>query len=393
MLNVATYGLVNANAKWQRHSDTTFINLGLKTVAYIPQLFYLRIDTVSSLVVVKIVDDFLVGGTNHAKNYFLEKLSSVYVLGTITHLPGRCLFYGLQLTQNDDFSIHVDADNKLLGLTPHTLGRSRRKESADDLNDLELFHFNSVNGSIGFVGVHASPIASYVSSYLQQVRNSTTVHDLTLQCSMLRRLYQLGSNSVYKRPVLGYLQLSVLVFSDAGRAKERGQLEFLCGLLLGELKKGSVFHVLSWSSHLSKRPAKSIGSAEVLAAGSAIDEGILTSSALHVLLNAFIPVIIAVDSKYLFDSLSSCHVPEDKAIRADVQLIRYYFETKKIQKMIWIPGSLNLADPLSKMDSRLSDALQLFYLTVLYPLTSLGPKSALQTTTSDESQPTSKGGM
>lgn len=41
LLNVATYGLVNANAKWQQHSDSTFIRLGLKTIAYIPQLFYL----------------------------------------------------------------------------------------------------------------------------------------------------------------------------------------------------------------------------------------------------------------------------------------------------------------------------------------------------------------
>lgn len=97
----------------------------------------------------------------------------------------------------------------------------------------------------------------------------------------------------------------------------------------------------------------------MLAAGSAIDESILISSALGVLLKAEIPVIVVVDSKDLFDSLTSCHVPEDKCIRADVQLIRYYFETQKVNKMLWIPGSLNLAHPLTKKDSRLTDALQL----------------------------------
>lgn len=60
-----------------------------------------------------------------------------------------------------------------------------------------------------------------------------------------------------------------------------------------------------------------------------------------------------VDSKDLFDSLTTCHVPEDNAIRADVQLIRYNFETHHVDRLLWIPGSLNLSDVLTKKDSKL----------------------------------------
>lgn len=351
---------MNANVKWQKHSDDTFLKLGLQSTVYVPQLFYKKVNQHIVLVVIKIVHDILTGGREPFKSQFIAKLSGVYKLGTITHLPGSCLFYGLQLIQDEKFFVTIHADQKLDGITPHHTSHFRRKQAEDDLNAMEQFHYNSVNGSIGFIGVHASPIAAFVFSYLQQKRNSAKVCDIAIQRSMLKKLCTIGSVSSYTRPELGsQLQLSVLVFCDAARPSDYGQLGTLGGLLLGQLQKGSLFHVLFWNSSLSKRPVKSIASAEVLAAGRGIDEGILVSLALSLLLSTYVPVIIAVDSKDLYESLSSCHVPEDKSIRGDVQLIRYYFETRQISHMVWLPGSLNLADPLTKKDSRLEACLQL----------------------------------
>ena len=360
LLTVATYGLVNANAKWQMHSDQTLINLGLSTLIYVPQLFYKEDKGRLVLVVIKLTDDILVAGYDQEKKRFINDLSSSYDLGTITHLPGICWFFGLEFSQTVDFMIQVHANAKLNKLVPHSIPRIRRKEIDSQLNSIESFHFNSLNGSIGFIGVHALPSAAFTSSYLQQIRNKLTVHDLALQGSMIKKLQRLGSVSTYLSPCSGSHQMSVLVFADAARPNGSGQLGILSGLLIGDFEESSVFHVLSWYSRLSKRPTKSIGSAEVLAAGMAVHEGILISSAFSRLLNANIPVIIAVDSKDVFDSLTSCHVPEDKSIRGDVQLIRHYFETKRIHRVIWIPGSLNIADPLTKKDSNLSDSLQVF---------------------------------
>ncbi len=38
-LNVAAYGLVNANAKWQNQSDALLAECGLRQLAFMPQLF------------------------------------------------------------------------------------------------------------------------------------------------------------------------------------------------------------------------------------------------------------------------------------------------------------------------------------------------------------------
>ena len=105
------------------------------------------------------------------------------------------------------------------------------------------------------------------------------------------------------------------------------------------------------------------------------------SSALSNLLGTEILVIVAVDSRDLFDSLTSCHVPEDKSIRGDLQLIRYYFETKKIHRVVWIPGSLNLANLLTKRNSVLSDSLQLLLFEGRLPFSFSASQSRIPTPT------------
>ena len=132
----------------------------------------------------------------------------------------------------------------------------------------------------------------------------------------------------------------------------------LCGILFGEMNRGSVFHVLSWRSNISKHPVKSIVSAETFAASAALDEALLVSSAFLVILKTAIPTTLIVDSKDLFDSLSPCHVSEDRSIRANVQLIKYFYATKQLDRVIWIPGFKSLGNPLTKKDSPLTDVLQ-----------------------------------
>ena len=158
------------------------------------------------------------------------------------------------------------------------------------------------------------------------------------------------------------------MFADAGRPSSHGQLGFIGGLLIGKLKAGSTAHTISWSSHLSNRPVKSIASAEVLAAGCAMDEGKIISDSYTKLLGVRVHLHVFVDSKDLFNSLSTCRVPEDKSIRGDIALLRYNYETQHVNKIIWIPGSTNLSDPLTKKDSPLKHPLQLMLFSGELPI-------------------------
>ena len=74
-----------------------------------------------------------------------------------------------------------------------------------------------------------------------------------------------------------------------------------------------------------------------------------------------IELLNALDSKDLFETLSTCRNSIDRSIRADVSVIRYEFETHKVNRIIWIPGKLNLEDTLTKTNSPLVDPLQLMF--------------------------------
>ncbi len=122
---------------------------------------------------------------------------------------------------------------------------------------------------------------------------------------------KLGTSISYLRPENGSYNVSVLIFADASHRSDHGQLAFLFGLLFGGFASGSVFHVCSWSSRKSRRPVTSTASAETLAAGEAIDEGKVIVRAFEDLFGFKIQLSIAIDSKDLFTTLSTCRLASD----------------------------------------------------------------------------------
>jgi len=360
LLLAATYGLVNANAKWQEHSDHFLSSIGYKQLSYIPQLFYITESSKLVSAAVKVVDDVLMAGNLDRLKQIVEKVKCSYELGTVVYGPGVFQFFGLTVIQSDDLTVQLHANDKINACEAFPIDRQRRKQVDAPLNKLENSSYRSLNSSLGWIGVAISPFCAHAASYLQQKGPTPTVGDLITQINMLRSLKKLGTTVTFNRPSMkGSYAISLVVFADASRKQDHGQLGMLSGLLFGELSEGSTVHVLSWSSRKSKRPVKSIASAETLAVGEAIDEGKLLRNAFERLLNIEIELVIILDSKDLFDTLSTCRNATDRSIRADVNVIRFEFETRAVSRMIWTTGATNLADPLTKHNSPLTQALEL----------------------------------
>ena len=95
--------------------------------------------------------------------------------------------------------------------------------------------------------------------------------------------------------------------------------------------------------------------------------------------------VVAVDSKDLFTTPSTCRSATDRSIRADVSVIHYAFETHNVNGMLWIPGSVNLADTFTKPDSPLCQPLQLLMQPVKYLSTSQRQRAVLLSSSPDDS--------
>lgn len=121
LLVVAAYGLVNASPKWKKQSDDAFIQLGLQPIAEIPQLFTILKEGELVLLVYKIVDDFFMTGTDTALRDFIATLNNKLTLGEVVHGPGTLRFFGMNIIQNDDYSISIHPDSKINQLEPYLI--------------------------------------------------------------------------------------------------------------------------------------------------------------------------------------------------------------------------------------------------------------------------------
>ncbi len=135
-----------------------------------------------------------------------------------------------------------------------------------------------------------------------------------------------------------------------------------------EFLKGAHISCSSLGIPEIKTSVNSFGSAKILPASSAIDEGNILVKAYEELLNVHIDMLVAVDSKDLSGTLSTCRNATDRSIRADVSALRYEFEIRNISRMIRVAGKLNLADPLTKPSSPLCNSLQILMYSSAIPM-------------------------
>ena len=157
LLLTAAYGLVNANAKWQEHSDQFLHSIGFKQISYILQLFYIREDSDLVSVAVKVVDDILFSGELRHLKMIVATVQSTYELGTVVYGPGTFQFFGLIVIQSEDFNIQIHADHRIASCEAYPISRQLRKQIEETLSQLEKSSYFSLNSSLGWIGVAASP--------------------------------------------------------------------------------------------------------------------------------------------------------------------------------------------------------------------------------------------
>lgn len=87
----------------------------------------------------------------------------------------------------------------------------------------------------------------------------------------------------------------------------------MASLVLEDQSLGSIFYLLSWSSHRAEWPVRSIGAAEVLAAIDGIDKFRMLTRISSGLCGVQVPLIVALDSKNLFSSTSTQRQSIDRA--------------------------------------------------------------------------------
>lgn len=128
-------------------------------------------------------------------------------------------------------------------------------------------------------------------------------------------LIEIWYNVYFQEIFRSTYHLNVVIFSDAARTGEKGQLGFIGGLMFVDLKQGYVFDMHTWGSHLATSLTISTGSAGIVAFFEAITEEQVITGAYQALFCISVHLCSIADSKDLSSTFSIYGVYEDKSSR------------------------------------------------------------------------------
>ena len=163
------------------------------------------------------------------------------------------------------------------------------------------------------------------------------------------------------------------VTSDAAYKKETEDGYSLRGTLFlrGEGNDQSSFpqntavHILDWACRSQRHVTRSTFSAELLSAGDAIDQGMLTSHMLYELEHGpismqearnkrmqggYVPTALYLDAKSVYAAIIATFIkpPAEKSLLCHIQYIRELLDKGIIQYLFWIDTRDMTADGLTK---------------------------------------------
>ena len=353
------YGVGEAGRQWQLTSDDFLIDLGLEQVYALPQCFIKRCGGKLVLIVGKVVDDFLVAGTPTEIDWILCKIRARSTVGSEASAPQLIRFNGATIEQARDFSIRLSMEEFKRSINPLNITRERRKQAEQHTTAAEKTDFLSLAGKMNWLGHTAAPQYAFAASYLQQHTDDLRVRHLAMANGLLRELKHVVPIIVFGRPS-GPTLAKLNVFADAAFPKAAGgtqpQTGIIQGLTLGD-GPTAAFHALDWTSHRQNRVCRSAAAAEIMSIAEAEERASGFCIALRRVTNLPIQMELNVDSRSLYDTITTQRESDNFRVRQAVQALRESFEAGEIDTMRWISGKSNPADTLTKRSSSTSRLL------------------------------------
>lgn len=120
-----SYVPVDANAKCQSQSDPPMYDKELTQSTHVPLLLFQKENGTLVLIAVEIVDDLKTAGESNRTMNFSERFDKKFKPGHVSHGSGKLRQFGINSTQNGDFTVETDADERLDRVKEDSLSRQR----------------------------------------------------------------------------------------------------------------------------------------------------------------------------------------------------------------------------------------------------------------------------
>lgn len=167
LLLSAAIKLVNSNASRKNQPSAILRERFLLQLSVFLQHFLSRRTISFDLSVAKTLDYFLAIEDTALDDSFTRDFDARFKLETIAHGPGSHPFFGLKITQEEDFSSSINFDDRLSSLASYLPTRLQRRKIDATLDYAKMSRIMSLKSSFGLLGLAASLFCSFDGSCLQ----------------------------------------------------------------------------------------------------------------------------------------------------------------------------------------------------------------------------------
>ena len=393
----AVYGLVNAPAVWRKTVRRHLIELGYIESVFDPCLYYLKCTEEEAAgaklivagVVLLDVDDFCQGG-NARHQELMSQLRTKLKFGKWKDVyMSSAEYIGRTLSQLENFEIQVSMRRYVEEkLKPVTLDKERLKKKDSPLTEQETTWLRGVGGSLLWVGKEGRPdLGATCCMAMSWSSSGPTIEHILMANKTVNELKQTPEVALRILPIPAERGIWMSV-ADASMAnvESKSQGGFIVALADVDIMDGKTadFSINSWRSHRLGRVVKATLGSEALAMDDALAEIEWIRALWHEVMDRKSMVMDnrrfgdeqsalvmrepedadAVASIRLCDEQQGIHVTDAKALfdllsrrsgnaghcrraQIDVAVICVSAKTLRV-KTFWVPGSVMIADPLTK---------------------------------------------
>lgn len=347
-LDRPAYGLKDSSRNWYNSLSAFLKSIGFVKCKTDDALFYSRHNSNLIGIMLLHVDDFLICGNTYFKRQIIPQILTKYDISK--HKIGNFVYTGVNVTQNDDYSVVIDQYDYANQVKCVQIDPARARMIHSDLTPEENTQYRSLLGKLSWLSNITRPDLKWDVYSASRKNKNPTVSDLK---SLNKVVSKLNTQKSIKFPGIDLKSgVKLVVHSDAsfGNIDEkvnsgRGYVIFLCS--------GNKACVLVWASNKIKRVVRSTKESEALALLDALDHAEMLRDTLSELffgshVDGALSIVAFIDSKVLYDSLHSTKTEENHRLRRDLASVKERLALGQISEVRWVPTTDMLADPLTK---------------------------------------------
>jgi len=235
-LDKLPYGIVEAGRQWQKTAELWLLDeMCFERISSLSQLFVKRDKNGQIItIVVKVIDDFLIGGSLQVIQEFVECMKKRFELGTVV-VDSPINFNGAEIVQAVTGTIELSMEQYCKRISSISLSKSRKANRDSPATRDELRQYQHLAGVLNFAGKGVLPQASFVTSYMLQNSSRLRVSHLIEANAMLKEILKLSPKLTMSAPA-STTGAYLCAFSDASynisAAQKYGQTGFVCGLAI-----------------------------------------------------------------------------------------------------------------------------------------------------------------